>query len=199
MSTRLADRLMRTFDPARVAYYQKNWRRLIRVSVDMVQTTFGLPLLPSIYAAYLVARAEMAAAPFPNNDLPRAEAYMRRFYSYIKRIHGEAFDVDQAARLEVRWWVVHRELFGRAENQPLVNALTELYAATYGVEPARVREAALRRAEAMIYSDRWVNEGRVAGSPLLARVEAELLKSYAALRAAVAPAEASQPATVPAR
>jgi len=199
---------MRSFDPAKVAYfekenwvayYQKRWRRLLQVSVGMVQATFGLSTLQALLAAYLVARAEMAAAPFPDNDIPRAEHYMRRFYALIQRIHGEAFDVEQAARLEVNWWVVHRRLFGQTDNQPLVEALAELYAATYGVEPARVREAAYHRAQAMVHSDRWVNEGRVDGSPLLERVEDELLKSYMALRAAVAPVGAPLPAASPAR
>jgi hypothetical protein len=199
---------MRTFDPAKVAYYetenwvayyQKRWLRLLRVSVAMVQQTFGLRAWQAVYGAYLVARAEMAAAPFPDNDIPRAEQYMRRFYAYIKRLHYEHFDVDEVARLEVNWWVVHRQLFGQSENQPLVEALTDLYAASFSVPRERVREAAYRRAEAMLYSDRWVNEGRVSGSPLLVQVQAELEKSYAALLAAVAPVRAELPASAAAR
>jgi hypothetical protein len=191
---------LRQFDPVKVArfetqnwvaYYQKQWVRLLRVSVLMAKESFGLSTWQAIYAAYLVARAEIAAAPFPDNDIPRAEQYMWRFYSLLKRLHGEAFDPSQVARLEVNWWVVHRQLFGQAENQPLVEALTALNAAFYGVEPARVREAAVYRAEAMIYSDRWVNEGRVSGSPLIGQVEEALVRSYTALSVAVAPAGAS--------
>lgn len=185
---------MRMFDPRRVAYYekenwvayyQKRWLRLLVVSVSMVKESFGLSLWQALYAAYLVARAEMAAAPFPDNDIPGAEAYMRRFYTLVKKAHRVHFDVEQAAKLEVNWWVVHRQLFGQTENQPLVDALTDLYAVLYGVETGRVRQAAYHRAQAMVYSDRWVKEGRVADSPLLTQVEAELLKSYTALREAV--------------
>ena len=86
--------------------------------------------------------------------------------------------MGRVAHLEVNWWVVHRRLFGQAENEPLVEALTDLYAETYQVEPARVRDAASHRAQAMVFSDRWVNEGRAAGSPLLDEVEAELVRSY---------------------
>jgi hypothetical protein len=188
---------MRRFEPARVAffekenwaaYYQKQWGKLLRVSVAMVRETFGLSPAQALWGAYLVARAEIAAAPFPDNDIPTAEAYMRRFYALLKRAHGERFDVAEAARLEVNWWVVHRQLFGQAENTPLVEALTALYSAVYGVAPARVRAAAQLRAEAMLYSDRWVNEGRTPGSPLLAQVEEALGRSYTALRAAVEPA-----------
>jgi hypothetical protein len=185
---------MRTFDPVKVgryetenwvAYYQKRWLKLLRVSIGMVKHAFGLSLPQAMYAAYLVARAEIAAAPFPDNDIPRAEAYMRRFYAFIQKIHRENFDVDEAARLEVNWWVVHRRLFGQAENQELIEALTNLYATTYQVSPDSVRQAAYHRAQAMACSDRWVNDGRAENSPLLEQEEAELIKSYAALRAAV--------------
>jgi hypothetical protein len=113
---------MRTFNPARVAYYetenwvayyQKRWLRLLGVSVGMVRASYGLNPLQAAYGAYLVMRAEVAAAPFPNNDIPLAERYMRRFYAFIKRVHHEHFDVDETAHLEVRWWVIHRQLFGR--------------------------------------------------------------------------------------
>jgi hypothetical protein len=187
-------RSLRTFDPRQVAYYEKEnwvayyqrrWLRLLRVSVAMVQEAFGLSLWQAIYAAFLVARAEMAAAPFPNNDIPTAEAYMRRYYAFVKKIHREDFDSEQVARLDVNWWVVHRQLFGQTENQALVEALTNLYAAVYGVETEQVRVAAYHRAEAMVYSDRWVNEGKADGSPLLTQVEDELIKSYTALRDSV--------------
>ena len=193
---------LRRFDPARVAYYetenwvayyQKRWLRLLGVSVGMVRASYGLNPLQAAYGAYLVMRAEVAAAPFPNNDIPLAERYMRRFYAFIKRVHREQFDVDETAHLEVRWWVIHRQLFGQAENQPLVEALADLYSSTYSVPRERVRPAAHHRAEAMLYSDRWVNEGRAPGSPLLAQVRAELERSYAALRAAVEPAQVKLP------
>jgi len=185
---------IRTFNPARVArletenweaYYQKRWGRLLQVSVGLVQEAFGLNLWQALQGAYLVGRAEIAAAPFPDNDVPKAEAYMRRFYALVKRVHHENFDVEQAARLEVNWWVVHRQNFGKADSQPLVEALIALYTATFRQPRERVYEAALRRAEAMRYSDQWVNESKASDSPLLAQVEAELIKSYTALRQAV--------------
>lgn len=185
---------MRTFDPVKaghyekenwVAYYQKRWLRLMRVSVGMVRHAFGLSFWQAVYAAYLVARAEIAAAPV-DNDISLAVQYMRRFYAFIKKVHREDFDVDEAARLEVNWWVVHRQLFGKTENEALIDALAKLYSATYRVLYESVRRAATHRAQAMVYSDRWVNEGRVENSPLLAQEEDELVKSYAALREAVA-------------
>jgi hypothetical protein len=168
-----------------VAYYQKHWLRLLRASVGMVKEAFGLSLWQAIYGAYLVARAEIAFAPFPENDVALAQAFMRRFFAFIKKVHHADFDVEEAACLEVHWWSVHRRLFGQAENGELMEALAHATAAAYGLATDRVREAAYHRAQGMLYSDLWVNDGQEASSPLLAQEEEELVKAYTALRAAV--------------
>lgn len=168
-----------------VAYYEKNWLKLLRASVGMVKEAFGLSWLQAIYGAYLVARAEIAFAPFPKNDVPLAEAFTRRFYRFIKNIHREDFDVERAAHLEVNWWSVHRKLFGNAENQELVEALTCLYEEIYGAGSARFKEAAYQRARGMLYSDLWVNEGKPTGSPLLVKEEEALYHGYKALKEAI--------------
>ena len=184
----------RNFDPNRigyfekenyVAYYQKNWLKLLRVSVGLVKESFGLSWLQAIYAAYLVARAEIAFAPFPKNDVPGAKSYLRRFYQFLKNLHHEGFDVARTVELELNWWIVHRKLFGNPENQELVEALKSLYAETYGVEPAKVQEAARQRAAGMLYSDLWVNAGKPAGSQLLVQEEEALIQSYASLKEAL--------------
>ena len=185
---------MRNFDPSKiayyekenyVAYYQKDWLKLLRVSVGLVKETFGLTWPQAAYGAYLVARGEIAFAPFPDNDVPRAEAFIRRFYQFIKNIHHEEFDVTRAATLEVNWWSVHRKLFGNPENQELAAALTDLYAEAYGIDAAKVQSAAAQRAQGMLYSDLWVNAGKPAGSPLLVQEEQALLQSYISLKEAI--------------
>jgi len=188
------DNPMRNFDPHKVAryekenyvaYYQKDWLKLLRVSVGMVGDAFALSFWQAIYGAYLIARAEIAFAPFPNNDVPKTEAYVRRFYQFIKNVHREDFDVARATKLEVNWWIVHRKLFGNAENQELVNALTDLYVETYGEDSPKIREAARERAMGMLYSDLWVNAGKPENSPLLQQEEDALYKSYSLLKEAV--------------
>jgi len=168
-----------------VAYYQKDWLKLLRVSVGMVKEAFGLSWMQAIYGAYLIARAEIAFAPFPNNDIPRTEFYVRRFYQFIKQVHKEDFDIEQAVKLEVHWWGVHRRLFGNAENQELVDALACLYEEIYGAESDKFKEAAYQRAKGMLYSDLWVNQGKPAGSPLLVEEEAALYQGYRALKEAI--------------
>ena len=185
------DSPLRKFDPRRlahyekenyVAYYQKNWLRLLRVSIGLIREICGFSLGQALYAAYLVARAEMAFAPFPENDVPLAEAYARRFYQFLKSAHREEFDVERATKLEVNWWIVHRKLFANSENGELVDTLAALYAEAYGVEQARVRPAAEQRAQGMLCSDLWVNAGKPDGSPLLAQEEEALFQSYVLLK-----------------
>ena len=168
-----------------VAYYQKDWLKLLRVSVGMVRESFGLSLPQAVYGAYLIARAEIAFAPFPENDIPLAEAYVRRFYQFIRKVHQEDFDVERAVKLEVNWWRIHRKLFGNYDNGELVEALTCLYAEIYGTESDKFKEAAYYRALGMLYSDLWVNEGKPAGGPLLVKEEEALYQGYKALTEAI--------------
>jgi hypothetical protein len=169
-----------------VAYYRKDWAKLLRVSVGLVKQSFGLTWLQAVYGAYLIARAEVAFAPFPENDLPKAEAYITRFYRFLKRVRHAGFEPARVARLELNWWIVHRKCFGNAENGELVEALTSLYAEAYGIDPGKVREAARLRAAGMLYSDLWVNAGKPAKSPLLDQEYEALLQSYTALKSAIA-------------
>ena len=101
--------------------------------------------------------------------------------------HGEAFDVRQAAWLEVEWWRVHRDVQRRAigDEESLADALAALYAHVYAVPATDVRTAAQQRALAMRHSDRWVQEGCDLESPLVAQEREALVRSYAALLAAV--------------
>jgi hypothetical protein len=168
-----------------VAYYRKDWLKLLRVSIGLVKESFGLNWFQAAYGAYLVARAEIAFAPFPENDLPLATAYITRFYNFIQRVHHADFDPAHVAKLELNWWSVHRKCFGNADNGELVDALAALYSEAYEIEPGKVREAARLRAAGMLFSDLWVNAGKPVASPLLLQEEDALLRSYKALKSAL--------------
>lgn len=190
-------RSMRSFDPRRlgaaecdawVGYYRRRWPTVLSAAVRMVRIGFDLPWPVALYGAFLVLRANQLWAPVPDNDPDGARATMRRFYSLAARAGGERFDVDEAARLEVEWWRVHRHLQRDApdeDQEVLVDALTALYAHVYGVAPDTVRLAAAQRAAAARISDGWVADGRDPQSPALAAERAALVRSYAALLAAV--------------
>ncbi len=136
-------------------------------------------------ALILLPGPKIAFAPFPDNDIPLTEAYVKRFYQFIRNIHGEDFDIEKATKLEVNWWSIHRRLFGNAENGELVDALKCLYEEIYGAQSEKFKEAAYQRAMGMLYSDRWVNEGKPANSPLLPKEEEALYLGYKALKEAI--------------
>lgn len=189
---------MRDFDPVRlggheatawVAYYRREWMKFLRAAVGMVRVGFGMPWPRTLRGAWLVLRANQAWAPYPDNDPDRARALMREFYVDVKRTHHEAFDVDEASRLEIEWWRAHRYLQRESSEDgvaPLVEALANLYAYVYAIPVERVRPAASHRAQAMVISDAWVDEGCDPASPAIAAEREELIKGYSLLRDAVA-------------
>ena len=188
---------MRAFDPVRlgnyeadvwIAYYQRRWGVFLRGAIGMVRVGFGMPWARTVHGAWLVLRANQVWAPYPDNDPDRARSLMRTFYVLVRRTHRETFDLDEAARLEIEWWRVHRYLQREAPDgsiEPLVDALAALYAHVYGVPVGAVREAARHRAEAMRISDAWVAAGCDPASPSLSAERDELIEGYARLREAV--------------
>jgi hypothetical protein len=188
---------VRNFDPVRlgnheadawVGYYLRQWRTVLRSAVGMVRVGFGMPWPRTLHGAWLVLRANQAWAPYPDNDPDAARALMRKFYTLVTRTHGENFDLDEAARLEVEWWRVHRYLQREAPDgnlAPLTDAVAALYAHVYRVPVGDVTPAAAHRAEAMRISDEWVAAGCDPRSPAIAAERDELVKGYALLRAAV--------------
>jgi hypothetical protein len=222
---------LRSFNPAQiadieyrawVAYYRREWVRVLVASVRLVHAGFGMDWLRTLHGAWLVLRANQLWAPAPDNDPDGARRCMRRFYGLVRLAYGEPQDVAEAARLEVDWWRAHRERqraapradsaeAGSAEartadartadartaeaatasdeagppGDELVAALTRLYAFLYREPEPEVRTAAAHRARAMDISDQWVAEGCRADSPLLSLEHAALVRSYAALLAAV--------------
>jgi hypothetical protein len=187
---------MRNFDPRAVGalecrawetYYRRKWAACLVAFVGLVRAAFRMNWPRTLYGSWLVLRANMKWAPFPDNDPQACRALMRRFYALLRASEGASFDPARAAEVEVDWWRVHREHQhdSGSTNEPLVRALVDLYAYTYGAERDELRRAAELRAEAMDVSDRWVAAGSDPENPLLAQERALLIRSYAALLAAV--------------
>jgi hypothetical protein len=188
---------LRSFSPLRVghleaavwvAYYQREWARFLALSVLVVRTAFGMDWIRTVHGAWLVLRAnQLWAPPPPKSDPAGARRCMRRFYALLRLAHGEPANPARAAELEVEWWRVHR-IHQREQDggiKPLVDALSQLYAYTFGIDEVALRPAAEHRARAMDIVDQWVTEGRQMDSPLLPPMRAALVRSYAALLAAV--------------
>jgi hypothetical protein len=189
---------LRSFNPGRIAdleyrtwvgYYLRKWPQVLAASVRLVREGFGMDWSRTLYGAWLVLRANQLWAPAPDNDPDGARACMRRFYALVRLSYGKPASPAEAARLEVDWWRVHREVQystePRGAGDELVEALTRLYCYLYGEPEEQIRPAAVHRARAMDLSDQWVAEGCPPDSPLLPLEHAALVRSYAALLAAV--------------
>ncbi len=187
---------MRNFDPRRVGtlecrawecYYRRRWFAFLVASVHLVRAGFAMSWPRSLRGAWFVLRANQLWAPYPDNDAAGAQRYMVRFYRLVADAHSEAIDVDEIARRELEWWRVHREaqLDGTDDLDSLTAALADLYAFTYGVETLAVAPAARLRAQAMVVSDEWVAAGADPTNTKLATERALLVRSFAALLAAV--------------
>src|SRR3981081_4612264 len=81
---------MRSFDPRAVGrlecrawapYYQHRWVPFLLASVGLVRSAFRMSWPRTLLGAWLVLRANMVWAPYPDNDPANAPALMRRFYS----------------------------------------------------------------------------------------------------------------------
>lgn len=186
---------MRSFDPRAVGalecrawetYYRRRWGALLVASVGLVRAAFGMSWRRTLAGAWMVARANQQWAPFPDNDPDGARATMTRFYRLLRASEAATFDPERAAQLEVEWWRAHREAQrGTGPAYELVQALVDLYAYVYDAEPAAVRTAAQLRADAMVVSDAWVAAGCERSDPRLAEERTLLVRSFAALLAAV--------------
>jgi hypothetical protein len=169
-----------------VTYYRHEWVAFLKAAIALTRHTFGLPWRKTLPGAWLVLRANQLWAPVPDNDPAGARRAMTRFYRLVARTHGERFNPERAAELEVEWWRAHREhQRGDGGESELVQALAALYAYVYDVPREDVLVAARERALAMRYSDQWVEEGCDLASPLIEEERAALIRSYAGLLAAV--------------
>jgi hypothetical protein len=187
---------MRSFDPravgthetqAWVTYYQRRWLAFLVASLRLVRAAFGMSWPRTLVGAWLVLRANQKWAPVPDNDPDAARRLMTLFYRLLRRSGDATFDPVRAAELEVEWWRAHREhQRGDAGSAAeLVGALRDLYAYSYAVPAKEVELAAKLRAEAMDVSDAWVEAGCDPAAPAIERERSLLIRSYAALLAAV--------------
>jgi hypothetical protein len=167
-----------------VAYYRRDWPKMLAGALGMVRHGFALGPVRDLRAAWHVLRANQAWAPFPDNDPAAARRSMARFYQLT--VDAGRLDIDPrvAADLEVEWWQRHRV----AQHDPtmgqeaLIGSLIALYAYVYRADPAAVRPAAEHRVRAMAISDAWVAAGCRLDNPLLAEERLALVASFTALR-----------------
>jgi len=162
---------LRSFDGREVAkletamwrsYYDHHRLQLFRELAELLRRQYHLPFWQSNVAAYHAARAAVVfQAGHGRPDYMRALPDLESFYRSINQHSTTQFDVDNVARLELEWWIIHRE---RAQHAPadLERALAQLQSAIYRRPASQFENHAKARAEAMLLRDARAEGG---GSP----------------------------------
>jgi len=186
---------LRDFDPDEVArletdmwrsYYSRQRVRLFTQMSELLRTQYRLPLWRSNAVAY---RAAKAAFVFKDGrsraDYERALPDLFSYYKSIREVSDTDFDPERAARLELEWWIVHRE---RATHPPgdLDRALADLASEIYRVPADKLMEHARLRAEAMTIRDSKAEHGGVTEEDWK-RIDELLHDSWRSLHQAVNP------------
>jgi hypothetical protein len=109
-------------------------------------------------------RAAKAAFVFKDGrgraDYERALPDLVSFYESIRAVSDTDFNVERAARLELEWWIIHRERKRHAPGD-LERALAELSAEVYGVPVEKLLRHSGLRASAMEIRDDKAEAGGV--------------------------------------
>ena len=184
---------MREFDPDEVArletamwrsYYEKHRGRLFNQLTELLRTQYHMPTLrANLVALYATKAAFVFKDGKQRSDYEKALPDLVKFYTAVHELGDIPFDVDRAARLELEWWIIHRQ---RAQHKPgdLDKALAELQAEIYRVPVERLLEHGRLRAEAMTIRDTKAESGGVTEEDW-ARINKLLRESWRSLAKAV--------------
>src|SRR5436190_3911596 len=184
---------LREFDPDEVArletamwrsYYEKQRARLFNEATELLRTQYHVTPVKSNVVAYYAANAAFVFKEGQQrSDYEKALPDLITFYNYLHNMSDIDFDVSKVARLELEWWIIHRE---RAKHAPgdLERALAELQSAIYNVPVERLMEHGYLRAEAMTIRDTKADQGGVTEVDW-ARINELLRQSWRSLATAV--------------
>ena len=161
---------LRDFDPNQVArletdmwrsYYAKQRLKLFNQLAELMRTQYGMPLATSNTVAYQAAKAAFVFKEGKKReDYEKALPNLVKFYQAIHDGADVDFDVQKAAKLELEWWIIHRQ---RDKFKPgdLDRSLAELPAEIYRIPAERLMEHARLRQEAMTIRDKKAEDGGV--------------------------------------
>ena len=179
-----ADEVARLDNAMWRSYYDRERLKLFFQLAELMRTQYDFPFLRSHLVAF---RAAKAAFVFKDgkerSDYEKAIPDLVRFYEAIRGVSTTEFDVVKTARLELEWWIVHRDRSNYPPNA-LEWALAETSAELYGVPADSLMEYARFRADAMVIRDTKAATGGVAEEDW-ARIEELLGHSCRSLWAVV--------------
>jgi len=167
------------------SYYEYRRVRLAEELVQLLRQQYHLPFWASCVGAYHAARAAAVFQVGHNRDeYERALPDLVSYYALIRAHSEEAFDVEPTARLELEWWIIHRER-ARHSFDDLAHSLAILQAGIYHQPDGAFAEHAAARANAMLLRDQRQEAGRVTEDDWT-RIGTMLDTSWTSLHEAVA-------------
>lgn len=185
------------FDPDKVAFFEKagweayydhNWLRAFWLMVQLNREEFAMPLPLALSAALDVVRASIAFAPLDNN-VPRAQHFISRYYEKAARRVKFQAAAKTVAELEMDYWLVHRRLaLARIKNpaddnlEPLVESITHLHTALFAAPAPAIRASAEERARAAEAVDRITGRRSTDVAADWRLVEEHLRQAYGAVQ-----------------
>ena len=143
------------------SYYGHQPGRLYQQLIELLRRQYHLPFWRACLGGYHAARAAVVFQRGHNRaEYVEALPDLVAYYAVIRRSSDVAFSIETAARLELEWWIVHRERAHHAAGD-MEQSLAALQAAIYRRPESLFREHAQARARAMLLRDAAAEEGGV--------------------------------------
>jgi hypothetical protein len=182
---------LRAFDPAEMArletamwrdYYDKRYGALFYHLYESTRTQFGFSPLQSLHVAF--SAAEAARTFQPTRSRREADAALPALVAYYRNFAPAApvaFDVEEAARLELDWWQARREAVAPRDYGLTIARVAAL---TYGraADDSGIRQFGIARAEAMAFRDA---RGEAITDADWMRIENQLGEAYRTHKASI--------------
>ncbi|MBX7172598.1 MAG: hypothetical protein K1X72_16640 [Pyrinomonadaceae bacterium] len=143
------------------SYYAKERLKMFSQLTEVLEKQYKLPFWRRQLMAFYAAKAAFVFKDGKERtDYEKALPDLRKFYGEIHDISTTNFDVEKAAKLELEWWIVHRERKKYQEGD-LAKALAENAAAIYNIPSEKFLEYGKYRADAMKIRDDNAETGGV--------------------------------------
>lgn len=166
------------------SYYDRRPVSLFLELAQTLRTQYHLPWLRSYVGAYYGASAAFTFKDGKaRSDYEKALPALQTYFHLIHNTGDRDFDIARTTKLELEWWIVHRE-HERYGPDSLANACAEAAASLYMVSANDTREHGRLRAQAMLLRDARAEAGDMTDTDW-ATIESMLHQSYQSLSHAV--------------
>ena len=143
------------------SYYNKERLKMFSELTELLQKQYKLNFWRRELIAFYAARGAFIFKDGKSReDYEKALPDIEKFYGEIRDISTTDFDAKRAAKLELEWWIIHRER-KKYQEDDLARALAETAAAIYQMPVEKFMEHGELRAEAMKIRDTKAEQGGV--------------------------------------